>query len=69
MGVYMPEKLDLTIIGAGMIVNDLILPAALQMRRDGIIGEITVTDMRWEALKSLENSGGHPKVPGLHNTR
>ena len=29
---------------------------ALQMRRDGIIGEITVTDMRWEALKSLENS-------------
>lgn len=56
MGVYMPEKLNLTIIGAGMIVNDLILPAALQMRRDGIIGEITVTDMRWEALKSLENS-------------
>lgn len=52
----MPSKLDLTIIGAGMIVNDLILPAALQMRRDGIIGEITVTDMRWETLKKLENS-------------
>lgn len=52
----MPKKLDLTIIGAGMIVNDLILPAALQMRRDGIIGEITVTDMQWDTLKRLENS-------------
>ena len=25
------QALDLTIIGAGMIVNDLLLPAALQM--------------------------------------
>jgi len=50
------NKLDLTIIGAGMIVNDLLLPASLQMQRDGLIGEITVVDMRVSALKALKES-------------
>ena len=49
-------SLDLTIIGAGMIVNDLLLPAALQMRREGVIGEITVVDMRSSAVAALRDS-------------
>ena len=50
------NSLDLTIIGAGMIVNDLLLPAALQMRREGVIGEITVVDMRSSAVAALRDS-------------
>ena len=50
------QALDLTIIGAGMIVNDLLLPAALQMRREGVIGHITVVDMRSSAVAALRDS-------------
>ena len=50
------KPLDLTIIGAGMIVNDLLLPAALQMRREGVIGHITVVDMRSSAVTALRES-------------
>ena len=50
------QSLDLTIIGAGMIVNDLLLPAALQMRREGVIGHITVVDMRSSAVAALRES-------------
>lgn len=50
------KPLELTIIGAGMIVNDLILPASLQLQRQGIVGEITVCDMRVSALKALKES-------------
>lgn len=53
----MPHKrkpLDLTIIGAGMIVYDLILPAALQCRREGWVGEITVVGQRASSLKTLK---------------
>ena len=44
------KALDLTIIGAGMIVTDVLLPSALQLQRTGVIGEITVCDMRESAL-------------------
>lgn len=47
------EPLDLTIIGAGMIVHDLILPAAYQLQRMGCVSSITVCDMRVSSLKSL----------------
>ena len=53
----MPQErkpLDLTIIGAGMIVYDLILPAALQCRREGWVGEITVVGQRASSLKTLK---------------
>ena len=50
------KPLDLTIIGAGMIVNDLLLPSALQLKRLGIIDDITVCDMRVSALKALKES-------------
>ncbi len=59
------KPLELTIIGAGMIVNDLLLPSALQMQRLGVIGEITVCDMRVAALKALkENPELREAFPG-----
>ena len=50
------KTLDLTIIGAGMIVTDVLLPSALQLQRTGVIGEITVCDMRESALKALKEN-------------
>lgn len=50
------KALELTIIGAGMIVNDLLLPSALHLQRLGIVGEITVCDMRASALRALKES-------------
>jgi predicted dehydrogenase len=50
------KPLDLTIIGAGMIVNDLLLPSALHLQRLGAVGEITVCDMRVGALRALKES-------------
>lgn len=50
------KSLELTIIGAGMIVNDLLLPSAFQLQRQGVVGEITVCDMRVSALKTLKES-------------
>ena len=47
------EPLDLTIIGAGMIVHDLILPAAYQLQRMGCVSSITICDMRVNSLRSL----------------
>ncbi len=48
------KPLDLTIIGAGMIVHDLILPAAYQLQRMGNVRDITICDMRVSSLKSLK---------------
>ena len=50
------QALDLTIIGSGMIVNDLLLPAAYHLQRLGHVGDISVVDMRTSALKSLQES-------------
>lgn len=50
------KRLDLTIIGPGMIVHDLILPAAFHLQRTGAIGEITVCGTRPESLRSLRNN-------------
>ncbi len=50
------KPLELTIIGAGMIVNDLLLPSSLHLQRLGVVGEITVVDMRESALKALKDN-------------
>ena len=54
--VQTQKPLELTIIGAGMIVNDLLLPSALHLQRLGAVGEITVCDMRVSALRALKES-------------
>ena len=59
------KALDLTIIGAGMIVTDVLLPSAMQLQRSGVVGEITVCDMRESALKALkENKDILESFPG-----
>jgi predicted dehydrogenase len=50
------KPLELTIIGAGMIVTDLLLPSALHLQRLGAVSEITVCDMRVGALRALKES-------------
>ena len=41
------------LIGAGMIAHDQILPALLQMRREGDIGEVTVCSQRNSSVAAL----------------
>jgi predicted dehydrogenase len=44
---------EVTIVGAGMIVHDQLLPALYQLQRLGRIGEITVCDARRSAVEGL----------------
>jgi predicted dehydrogenase len=50
------KPLDLTIIGAGMIVHDLILPAAYHLQRLGYLKEISVCGTRVSSLRALKNN-------------
>lgn len=54
MNEYKP--LDLTIIGAGMIVQDLILPAAYHLQRLGCIKNISVCATRATSLQTLKDN-------------
>jgi D-galacturonate reductase len=47
---YQPE---VTIVGAGMIVHDQLLPSLYQLQRLGRIGKITVCDARRRAVQAL----------------
>lgn len=48
------KPLDLTVIGAGMIVHDLLLPVSYHLQRLGYVSNITVCDMRVSSLKALK---------------
>ena len=50
------KKIDVTIIGAGMIVHDLILPAVYHLQRIGHIGSISICGTRSSSIKSLINN-------------
>ena len=50
------KPLDLLIIGAGMIVHDLILPAAYHLQRLGCIKDISVCGTRVTSLQSLRDN-------------
>jgi predicted dehydrogenase len=47
------SKLDVLMVGGGMIAHDQILPSLYQMQRLGRIGEIAVCDARYQTLKTL----------------
>ena len=49
------QKLDVTIIGGGMIVTDLILPSVYQMQRTGMVGSVHVCDRSNVPLKALNH--------------
>jgi len=48
-------KLDVTIIGGGMIVHDQLLPSIYQLQRSGVVGQINVVDMTSGRLKWLRD--------------
>ena len=54
----MAHKPQVTIVGAGMIVHDQILPSLYQLQRIGRIGEITVCDARRRAVENLAKAEG-----------
>jgi len=49
----MSHQPEVTIVGAGMIVHDQLLPSLYQLQRLGRIGQITVCDARRRAVEAL----------------
>lgn len=52
----MSKPIDVTIIGGGMITNDLILPAVYHLKREGSVSAITICALNSAPLKELKNS-------------
>lgn len=50
------KKLNATIIGGGMITNDLLLPSLYHLQRTGILGTISVCALNSHPLKALAES-------------
>lgn len=59
------KSLDVTIVGGGMITNDLILPSVYHLQRIGEVNEINICALNSEPLKTLkENSEIKEAFPG-----
>jgi D-galacturonate reductase len=52
----MKDGLDVTIVGGGMITNDLILPSVYHLKRSGIVENIAVCALNTPPLKLLKNN-------------
>jgi D-galacturonate reductase len=52
----MAREIDVTIIGGGMITNDLILPSIYHLQRTGVVGEIRVCALNTPPLKALKEN-------------
>ncbi|MHC4871602.1 MAG: Gfo/Idh/MocA family protein [Planctomycetota bacterium] len=50
------KKLDVTIVGGGMIVHDQILPSIYHLQRIGVIGSISICDRVNRPIKTLAES-------------
>ncbi|MCC7517816.1 MAG: Gfo/Idh/MocA family oxidoreductase [Verrucomicrobiae bacterium] len=61
----MAKPLDVTIVGGGMITNDLLLPAVWHLQRTGVVGAVTVCALNTPPLKALkENAELKQAFPG-----
>jgi predicted dehydrogenase len=61
----MGNKIDVTIVGGGMITNDLLLPSIYHLQRTGIVEEINVCALNNPPLKGLkENVSIKEAFPG-----
>ena len=49
----MAKTVDLTIVGGGMITNDLILPSIYHLQRTAVVGEIKICALNSPPLKAL----------------
>ena len=50
------KPIDVTIVGGGMITNDLILPSIYHMQRTGIVGNINICALNNSPLKVLKEN-------------
>lgn len=63
--IVMSKTIDVTIVGGGMITNDLLLPTIYHLQRTGVVGEISICALNSPPLKSLaENPEFHSAFPG-----
>ena len=63
----MSKILDCTIIGGGMITNDLILPSIYHLQRTGIVRDVHICALNNPPLKALkENKSILEAFPGQH---
>ncbi len=61
----MKKALDVTIVGGGMITNDLILPSIYHLQRTGIVNDIHICALNNPPLKALrENPDFREAFPG-----
>lgn len=61
----MAKSLDVTIVGGGMITNDLLLPSIYHLQRTGVVGNIAVCALDTPPLKALkDNKEFHEAFPG-----
>ncbi|MDD5686711.1 MAG: Gfo/Idh/MocA family oxidoreductase [Elusimicrobia bacterium] len=59
------KAVDVTIVGGGMITNDLILPSVYHLQRTGIVGDINICALNNGPLKALkENKEIKEAFPG-----
>jgi len=55
---------DITILGAGMIVYDQILPSVYQLQRDGLVNQIRIVGSRTTRLRALTDDRFAAAFPG-----
>ena len=61
----MNKSIDVTIVGGGMITNDLLLPSVYHLQRIGVVGNINVCALNSEPLRTLtENKEIQEAFPG-----
>ena len=61
----MSKSIDVTIVGGGMITNDLLLPSIYHLQRTGVAGEVSVCALNSPPLKELyENKEIAEAFPG-----
>ena len=53
----MRKKIDVTIVGGGMITNDLLLLSIYHLQRTGVAGQISICALNTAPLKSLKENG------------
>ncbi len=59
------KTVDVTIVGGGMITNDLILPSVYHLQRMGVVGDINICSLNNPPLKALkENKEIQDAFPG-----
>jgi len=59
------SPVDVTIVGGGMITNDLILPSIYHLQRTGVVGNVGVCALNSAPLRQLkENADLHEAFPG-----